>query len=230
MRHRGHPTIERLTLGPIQNPVRAFLCGIGALLAVVGGVFLWLEGAGDPARQVALVLFALSLVGLLTVSALYHGWRWTRPEAERLMQRVDHSMIYVLIAGTQTPVAFVVLEGWMRVAILAATWSIATVGVLQKAFLPKVRKRYSVALQIGQGWLAALCIAPLSERLPAEAMNLLVAGGLVYTLGAIAYVTRRPRLWPRIFSYHELFHVCVVCGGALHYSLALLYLAPFGVH
>lgn len=224
-----HSQMDRITLGPIQNPVRAFLCGGGAMMAALGAVLLWHEGAGDRPRQIALVLFALSLICLLGVSALYHGVKWPHEAHKRRMQRLDHSMIYVLIAGTYTPIAALALDGWLRAAVLGAVWGIAAVGIAQKVFAPGVRKRYSVGLQIAQGWLILLCIVPLSERLPSGALTLISTGGLVYTVGAIAYVTHRPRLWPRVFSYHEVFHVCVVAGASLHYAAVLLYLAHFGL-
>ena len=129
-------------------------------------------------------------------------------------------MIYVLIAGTYTPVAAIVLDGWLRVATLAAVWGIAAVGAAQKLCWPRFGHRFSVPLQALQGWLALPLLAPLSERLGGPALALLVAGGLLYTAGLIAFATERPRLWPRVFSYHEVFHVLVVAGSASHFALA----------
>jgi hemolysin III len=143
------------------------------------------------------------------------------------MQRVDHAMIYVLIAGTYTPMAVIVLDGGLRVAALGTVWGITAVGAAQKLWWPRVRHRYSVALQVAQGWLSLLLLAPLFERLGPVAVFLLLLGGLSYMLGMVAFATKRPRLWPRVFSYHELFHVLVIGGSAAHYTMTFVYVARF---
>jgi hemolysin III len=145
------------------------------------------------------------------------------------MQRIDHAMIYVLIAGTYTPIAAIVLDGWLRIAALGMVWGITAIGVAQKLYWPWLGHGYSVALQVAQGWLAVLLLAPLSERLGWPAVGLLVLGGLFYTLGMIAFTTQRPRLWPRVFSYHEIFHILVVGGSATHFAMTFVYVARFGV-
>jgi hemolysin III len=221
------PVTPRATLGRMQNPVRGLLHGTAAALSAMGAVLLWTRSeAGDLSQRGALLVFGASLVGLYSVSSLYHSVPW-RPLWKRRLQRVDHAMIYLLIAGTYTPVAAFALEGRLRVAILAATWGIAAVGVAQKLCWPRFGHRFSVPLQALQGWLALPLLAPLSERLAGPALALLVAGGLLYTAGMIAFATQRPRLWPRVFSYHEVFHVLVVAGSASHFALAFWYVAPF---
>jgi len=224
------PDAPRATLGRMQNPVRGLLHGTAALLSVAGAALLQLRGgAGGLPERGALLVFGLSLVGLFSVSSLYHSVPW-RPHWKQRLQRADHAMIYLLIAGTYTPVAAIVLEGWLRWATLATAWGIAAIGVAQKACWPHVRHRYSVSLQALQGWLAVALLAPLSDRLSGPALSLLIAGGLLYTLGLIAFATQRPRLWPRVFSYHEVFHVLVVAGSASHWALAFAYVAPFASH
>jgi hemolysin III len=217
---------KRVTLGKIQNPVRGILHGTAAVASVVGGLVLWLRSDGDLYRQVALLIFALSMVALYTVSCLYHSVPWRALWKER-MQRVDHSMIYVLIAGTYTPIASIVLAGSLRWATLATAWGITGVGILQKTFLPNVRDWLSIGAQTTLGWLGLLLVVPLAQRLPGPALLLGVLGGLLYTVGMVFCVTQRPRLWPRVFSYHELFHILVVAGSATHYAMAFWYLARF---
>lgn len=217
---------QRLTLGKMQNPVRGLLHGAAAASSIAGAIFLWSRGAGDLRRQLPLLIFAVSLLALYTTSSLYHSVPWRRRWKAR-MQRVDHSMIYVLVAGTFTPLAAIVLDGWLRTAALAATWGIATIGIFQKVFVPQVPHGYSIALQTMQGWLGVLFLAPLAHRLPWMALQLTVVGGLLYTVGMVCLVTERPRLWPRVFSYHEVFHVFVVAGSAAHYAMTLWYVAPF---
>jgi hemolysin III len=210
----------------MQNPVRGLLHGASALVFSVGAVALWHRAAGDLYVQGALLVFGLSLIGLYTVSSAYHSLPWS-PVWKGRMQRVDHAMIYVLIAGTYTPIAAIVLDGGWRFTALAVAWGIAAAGIAQKLWWPGVRHRYSVALQVAQGWLAVPLVGPLSERLGWHAVGLMLLGGVLYTLGMVAFASRRPRLWPRVFSYHEVFHVLVVGGSAAHYALAFAYVARF---
>lgn len=222
-----HPQeMRRLRVGKMENPVRGFLHGTAAIVSVVGAVFLWVRCSGDLSRQVALLIFGLSLVALYTASSLYHSVPWRRVWKKR-MQRVDHSMIYVLVAGTYTPLAFIVLSGWLRWATLGTVWGIALVGIAQEAFLPKIGRWFVVTMPTVQGWFAVLLLVPLAQRLPPAALLLTVIGGVLYTVGMVFLATKRPRLWPRVFSYHEMFHICVVAGSAAHYSMTFFYVAPF---
>lgn len=222
MQHE-HP---RLTLGPMQNPVRGLLHGSAAVASAVGTVVLWRRGA--PPHQFALLVFTLGMVGLYTVSSLYHSVPWA-PGWKARMQRVDHSMIYVLVAATYTPITWVVLDGWLRLAVLCMAWGIALCGILQKVFLPHIGESFAIAMTTIQGWLALPLFLPLAQRLPWPAMALMGLGGVLYTVGMVFLVTERPRLWPRVFSYHEAFHVCVVAGSTAHYAMMFAYVARFGV-
>ena len=221
------PEPPRLTLGRMQNPVRGVLHGAAALCSVAGAVLLWVRAEGNLAHQVALLVFALCMVGLYTVSSLYHSIPWSAAWKGR-MQRLDHAMIYLQVAGTYTPVAFIVLAGWQRWLALTLVWGIAVVGVLQKVYWPRLSAGLSITLQTLQGWTAILFLIPLMERLPAPALVLGLAGGICYTAGMVLFVIERPRLWPHVFSYHEVFHVLVVAGSAAHYAMIFGWVAVLG--
>ena len=210
----------------MQNPVRGFLHGTAAMASVAGAVWLWCRTSGDLPRQLVLLVFGLSLIALYTVSSLYHSVPW-RAVWKARMQRLDHAMIHVLIAGTYTPIAALVLDGWWRAAALATVWGIAVIGISQKIFLPNLNQGISIAMQTTQGWLALPLLVPLAHRLPWPALLLAILGGLLYTIGMVFLVTGRPRLWPRVFSYHEVFHVLVVAGSAAHYAMTITYVARF---
>ena len=210
----------------MQHPVRGFLHGTAAVLSAIGAAVLWNESRGYLGLQLALLVFAVSLVALYTVSGLYHSVPW-QSEWKRRMQRLDHSMIYLVVAGTYTPLAMVVLDGPLLWAALTATWGIALGGIAQKIFWPGVGESFSIAMQTFQGWLALPFMGMFARTLPRGAMVLVVAGGLLYTIGTILFVTRRPQLWPRVFSYHEVFHVFVVAASSLHYAAMLAYVAHF---
>ena len=220
------PNTPRATLGRMQNPVRGLLNAAAAAASLVGTGFLWARSSGDLSHQAAILIFALSLVALYTVSGLYHSVPWQRVWKQR-MQRLDHSMIYVLVAGTYTPLAYVVLAGWLRPVALGTVWGIALVGILQKVFAPRVSHALSITLQTTQGWLALLLLVPLSEQLPGQALLLMALGGAAYTVGMLLFVLERPRLWPRVFSHHEVFHLFVVTGSSLHYAVTFAYVARF---
>lgn len=215
---------DRVTFLGLHNPIRGFLHGSAALLSIVGAALLWSRGAGDVGRQCALLVFTVSLVALYSVSSLYHSVPWSGVWKAR-MQRIDHSMIYLLVAGTYTPIAVVALDGWPKVIALVAVWGVAVVGILQKVWRPRVGDWFSITMQTVQGWLALPLLGPLAQALSGPALALTILGGILYTVGMVLFVTRRPRLWPRVFSYHEVFHIFVVCGSAAHYAMIFRYIA-----
>jgi hemolysin III len=217
---------DRARLGRMTNPVRGFLHGTAAVLSVVGATLLSVLAGGGAWNRFSLVIFGVSLVSLYTVSSLYHSIPWG-PVWKARMRRLDHTMIYVLVAGTFTPIACIALDGWLRVATLAVQWSIVGVGAAQKAFFPRVSGALSVALQTTQGWLALLLLWPLARSLPWTALVMIGAGGILYTAGMVFLVTNRPRLWPRVFSYHEVFHILVIAGSSLHFAVVARYLVHF---
>ena len=217
---------DRARLGRMTNPVRGFLHGMAAVLSVVGATLLSVLAGGGAWNRFSLLVFGVSLVSLYTVSSLYHSIPWGPVWKDR-MRRLDHTMIYVLVAGTFTPIACIALDGWLRVATLAVQWSIVAVGAAQKAFFPRVSGALSVALQTTQGWLALLLLWPLARSLPWTALVMIGAGGILYTVGMVFLVTNRPRLWPRVFSYHEVFHILVIAGSSFHFAVVARYLVHF---
>jgi hemolysin III len=216
-------TTDRLTLGRMQNPVRGLLNAVAAAASLVGTVCLWSRGA-TFSRQLPLLIFGGSLLALYTVSGLYHSVPW-RTVWKGRMQRLDHSMIYVVVAATYTPIVGLMLSGWRRSGILAVVWGIAAVGIAQKVWVPHVGGWLSIVLQMVQGWIGPFVAHPLAQTMPSQALMLIVFGGLLYTVGVIIFVTQRPLLWPRVFSYHEVFHVFVVSASIVHYAAIFTFIA-----
>lgn len=219
---------DRVRLGKMTNPVRGILHGTAALGFLVGGITLFVIAPADSLRRFSILTFGLSLVALFTVSSLYHSIPW-RGNAKQWMQRIDHTMIYVLIAGTFTPIAAITLDGWLRWGTLAVQWGIVGFGAIEKLMRRTPSPSLSIALQTTQGWLAMFLLWPLSSRLPLTALVLIGLGGLLYTVGMVFLVTNRPRMWPRVFSYHELFHIFVVAAATLHFIAIARYVVSFGV-
>jgi hemolysin III len=217
---------ERACLGKMTNPVRGILHGASAVAFLAASVALVLVAPPDMGRRLSLLIFGSSLVALFTASALYHSIPWSGAWKLR-MQRIDHTMISVLVAGTFTPIAVIVLEGWLQWATLSVQWGIVVVMAAHKALSRRPRHWTSVALATTQGWLALFLLWPMAQRLPWTALAVIGLGGVLYTVGMVFLVTNRPRLWPRVFSYHELFHVMVVLAAATHFTATARWIAGY---
>ena len=216
-----HP---RLTLGKMQNPVRGILHGSAALLAVVGTVIL-LRRVDSWGARVSLLVFGMGMFGLYVTSSLYHSIPWQERWKKR-MQRVDHSMIFVLIAASYTPMAAIVLDGAWRWGTLIGAWGITAIGIGQHVFFPREEQTFSVALTTTLGWLGIFIMIPFAQRAGVAPVVMAGIGGVLYTIGMVFLVTNRPRLWPRVFSYHEVFHVLVIAGSIVHWAMTLRYVTP----
>jgi hemolysin III len=208
----------------MQNPVRGFLHGSAAAAGLVGTVFLLLHAPNWPAR-VAVLVFGVAVIALYTTSSLYHSIPWKERWHKR-MQRMDHSMIYVLIAGTYTPVAAIVLDAPWNWIVLGMVWGITIGGVIQKGLFPKVPGWISVMMSTILGWFGVFFFWPMIQRLGWLPVGIVLAGGVMYTIGMVFLVTNRPRLWPRVFSYHEAFHVLTVTATMLHFFVIWHYVVP----
>ena len=208
----------------MQNPVRGFLHGSAAAAGFVGTILLLFHAPNWPVRAAVLV-FGLAMMALYTTSSLYHSIPW-RERWKKRMQRMDHSMIYVLIAGTYTPVAAIVLDPPWNWIVLTMVWGITIGGVVQKGLFPKVPGWISVMMSTILGWLGVFFFWPMIQRLGWLPVGFVLVGGLLYTVGMVFLVTNRPRLWPRVFSYHEVFHIMVVSATSLHFLVIWRYVVP----
>jgi hemolysin III len=204
---------ERLTLGKMQHPVRGFLHGSAAVVAAVG-MGLLLNGATHTRTLLSLLVYGVTLVGLYVTSSLYHAVPW-QPVWKARLQRLDHTVIYVLVAGTSTPLIVGILNGWWAQLGLGLVWSLAAVGAARE-FVPRFQ-RYSLPLLVA---IIAATLVPLFRMLslmsPLVAV-LTVGGGVVYLSGVTMLVKGWPRLLPRVFSYHEVFHVLVILASLAHF-------------
>jgi len=186
------------------------------LVAIPLGIALGLTAEGARA-QVSAAVFAGSVVAMFGASALYHRVSWS-PARRMWLRRLDHAAIFGLIAGTYTPVGLIVLSGDVRVVVLALVWGGAGAAVFLKLFRPRAPKWVSAALAIALGWVGIAVFPQLISRAGVGAAVLILLGGVLYTLGAIAYATRRPDPRPAIFGYHEIFHAFVIGAVALQYT------------
>jgi hemolysin III len=175
---------------------------------------------------VAAGIYALSVALLFGASALYHRITWASEAARRWMRRVDHSMIFVLIAGTYTPFALLALDGTLATAILIAVWVGAGAGVVMSLVWPDAPKWLLAVVYVALGWVAIAAFPAMLDRLGITAMVMVGAGGALYTAGAVIYATRRPNPSPTVFGYHEIFHALVIGAAALQYAVVAFYVVP----
>jgi hemolysin III len=197
---------------------------VAFFVSIPAGVVLVLLAHGPAATTVAAV-YAASLAAVFGSSAAYHRGRWTE-RARRWMKRLDHSMIFVLIAASYTPVAALVLGGTWEAVLLSLAWAGAVAGITLKLARPDGHHVIGGILYMALGWLAVIALPQLFAQLtPAESV-LMVAGGLLYTGGAIVFATRRPDPSPSTFGYHEIWHAFMVAAACCHYAMILLILLP----
>ena len=216
----------RWTLGRMQNPIRGFIHGTAALAAVGATAFLAFK-APNWGLRIGAIVFGLAMISLYTTSSLYHTIPW-REVWKRRMQRLDHSMILVLIAGTYTPIVIATLDGPLKWTVLAVAWGAVVIGAVQHVFFPRDKQTFSMILAVSMGWLGIVIAWKFVQELGWAASGLALLGGAIYTIGMIMMVSNRPRLWPRVFSYHEVFHVMVVAASAVHFVLVWRYVLPLG--
>jgi len=197
--------------------VKPLLRGVlhqAAFFASLAAAPLLIVGADGTRARVGAAVFAGAVAACFGASALYHRVTWT-PHVRLWMRRVDHAGVYLLIAGTYTPVSLLVLHGAWRPAILAIVWTGSAAAIVLKFVWVRAPKWLAAAIGIGLGWVAVVALPQLVTRLSAVEATLLIVGGLAYTAGAVVYARRRPDPVPAVFGYHEVFHaltiVAVIC-------------------
>ena len=219
------PKTVREQIEVITKPLwRGWIHTVSAPLAAVLGTMLF--AFTDSARAVtAVVIYTACSIVLFGMSALYHRGAWG-PKAKALLRRFDHANIFLLIAGTYTPIALLGLEPSKGMILLALVWGVALAGILFKVFWMGAPRFLSVALYLGMGWIAVMYLGDLLHA--SIAMMVLVAvGGLVYTVGAVFYATKRPNPWPLHFGFHEFFHSATLIAWLCHWvGIFLIVLNP----
>ena len=197
---------------------------IAFFVSIPAGIALIALARGAEAR-VAATIFAVSLTGLYGVSAAYHRGHWS-VAGERVMKHLDHSMIFVLIAGSYTPITLLALRPAWGITLLALAWTGAAVGVLVTVLRLERWHRVGFVMYLSLGWLAVVAGPQLVHSLSRVELALLISGGLLYTVGAIILARNRPDPRPAVFGYHEVWHTFVVGAGVCHFALVMLLVRP----
>ena len=194
----------------------------GAVFGVVG-TFLLLSNSSNRMTAIAFLIFGLSMILLYSASTIYHFIDKSKEKAKLVMRKLDHIMIFVLIAGTYTPVCMLVLNNISGYRLLALVWTITLLGVFMKIFWIKAPNWVSSVLYISMGWLAVLVLSPLAQSMPKEGMFWLVLGGIFYTIGGTIYGIKKPNFNNNYFGFHELFHLFVLAGTFCHFVMMYFY-------
>lgn len=208
----------------VKDPVSGFSHLLGAVLSAVGLYFLvrYAAANGTVWHIVSFSIFGASLILLYTASSVYH--LLIVPEkSTTILRKIDHTMIYVLIAGTYTPVCLIPLRGNWGWSLLVSIWGIAITGIILKLLWFNAPRWLSTLFYVIMGWLIVIAFVPLVRTMPAAAMLWLVAGGLMYTIGAVIYGTKWPRLKSKAFGFHEVFHMFVLYGSFCHFWMMFRY-------
>jgi hemolysin III len=198
-----------------------------AFFVSLGSGTLLLLLAATTRASVAAAVYAASVSALFGTSALYHRVTWT-PPARRRMRRLDHAMIFLLIAGTYTPVGLLVLHGTLATVVLAVVWGGALAGIVLELAWTGAPRWLGGTVYLALGWVAVAAMPQLFARLGMAGGLLIVVGGLIYSVGAAVYALRRPDPVPAVFGYHEVFHLLVIAGVAAHFLAISLFALPTG--
>jgi hemolysin III len=188
------------------------------VVSLVAGLVLVLE-AGSARARLAVSVYAFSVAALFGSSALYHRVDWRTPRTRRWMRRLDHTMIFVLIAGSYTPFGLLVLHGTLGAAILITVWAAALVGAVFKLIWIDAPGWLIATVYLSIGWIALIATPELVHRLGIAAVSALALGGILYSVGAVIYACKRPDPAPAVFGYHELFHLLVILAAAVQYAV-----------
>lgn len=193
----------------------------GALIPVMAAgtiALIILAGTNFTLKMMSLI-YGLSAIILFTASYLYHSKK-KYPNEKSLWRRLDHSAIYILIAGTYTPMCFLYLDGWMLKGILIAQWSLVLIGVCL-SFLSNAPRILTTVIYLLMGWVVVIPFRTLIEAMPLSVIILLVSGGIAYTIGAVIYAIKKPNPFPPYMGFHEVFHIFVMLGAGFHLAMMI---------
>jgi hemolysin III len=212
----------------LREPFNSISHFVGIILSIIGLVLLLVLSNGEPYRTTSFAIYGSSLIILYTASTLLHSIK-ASPKTEKKLRIFDHAAIFILIAGSYTPVALVTLQethpvwGW---SLLSVVWGIALLGVIFKVFWIEAPRWLSTLLYLGMGWMSLVVITPIAQTFALGGLVWLALGGAFYSVGAVIYALKKPDFFPNVFGYHELWHLFVLAGSFCHFMMMLRYVLP----
>ena len=230
IRHKQAGMVKRngdSWVGKLRDSVSGLMQLLAAAGATFGLLVLLNDGRGDLPKQLSLLVYGASLVLMFLASAAYHLIK-SSPNLSLLLRKADHSSIYLLIAGTYTPICLHFFTGFWQWGLVTIIWAMAAIGVAVKLFVINAPRWITAGVYLMMGWLSLIAIQEMIQAMPMAALGLLALGGVFFTVGAVVYVARRPNLYPGVFGFHELWHVFVILGCSSHYFVIATFVAPPG--
>ncbi len=212
----------------LREPVSGLMQLFAAIVAAFGLVALLMVSQGDIGKQVSLFVYGASLVLMFSARAAHHLIE-AKPHVSQFLRKLDHSSIYRLSAGTYTPICFQLSNDFWRWSLLAIIWSMAGAATLLKLSILYAARWVTAAIYLLMGWLAVVAIQEIFIALPITALMWLFLGGILFTVGAVIYVAKRPNFYPGVFGFHELWHVFVILGCLCHFIVIAGFIAPNAV-
>jgi hemolysin III len=200
----------------IREPVNSLTHWAGAALALIGLITLLLIGWGTPAKVISLAIYGASLIFLFSASATYHMVN-RKDKILEIFRKVDHAAIFLLIAGTYTPFCVNAFTGFWKWGMLTILWSLALIGIIIKIFYVRSPRWLNAGIYVVMGWLGIAAAGQIFNALPVWVVTWLVAGGVIYTLGAVVYSTKILNFKPGVFGFHEVWHIFVMVAAAAHF-------------
>ena len=191
----------------------------------LGACLMLIDHASEPRMKLAVAVYSFSLISLFSISALYHRVHWS-DKARNLMRRLDHAAIFGLIAGTTTPVFLLTLPSPQNIQAIGFIWFVALAGICQVIFWIHAPKRLAALLYVAAGWFGVSYLSQMLSVLGKSGLNLLLAGGIIYTLGAVVYALKKPNPAPNHLGYHEIFHISTIIAAVCHFLLIKQLLQP----
>lgn len=208
----------------LREPVNALTHLIAAFAALIGTIYLLIMGRGTPLKEISFLIYGTSLILMFSASGVYHLVIADTGILKRL-RKLDHSAIYLLIAGTYTPICLYFFQGFWQWGMVTLIWILAVAGVIVKLFIIKAPRWVTAGVYLVMGWTAVMAVKEILDKMPAAAITWMVAGGLFYTVGAIIYITKKLDFIPGVFGFHEIWHIFVILGALSHFILIAAYIA-----
>lgn len=204
-------------LSKFRQPVSGLTHLAGAVLALAGLAVLIAVSGSQSLERISLLVYSASLFLLFSASSIYHLVCST-PKVTRVLRNLDHAAIYLLIAGTYTPFCMIALEGFWRWGLMIVIWSLALIGIAVNIWMIRAPRWITAGVYVVMGWLCVFALPQMLAHLPAVSIYWLVTGGILYTVGAVIYITKRMDFFPETFGFHEVWHIFVLLAAAAHFA------------
>jgi hemolysin III len=211
-------------LSEIREPVNGLTHLGGAVAAFFGMIAMFIVAGGEPVKVIAVLVYSLGLMAMLLASGIYHSAR-VEPAVLQTLRKIDHSAIFLLIAGSYTPFCLLAFTGFWHYGLLALIWAIAAIGILVKVIYINSPRWLHTGIYVVMGWICVMAAPQMPSVLPTAAMVWLFVGGVIYTLGAVVYATKILDFVPGKFGFHEVWHIFVLLGALAHFIAVMSLLA-----